>query len=165
METWQIALEWLDTVGNFMSVAIIPIAVIFISDKLKQNEKKRERAQEEAESKRDAAREEAKKDRERLDKKIDEIYRNVVLNNESSKASLRHMLYRRHAEYMLQGYVTSLQLDEYNRDFKTYEAQGGNGTAKRWHEEVNKLPVDDTKHPQNVYYEIYKKTMDSQEED
>lgn len=59
----------------------------------------------------------------------------------------------------MQGFVTSIQLDEYNKDFKTYQGQGGNGTALRWHEEVNALPIDDTKTPKNIYLEMLKQNQ------
>lgn len=141
---------------QWASIVALPIFTMILDHVLKNNTRRQEQMQKEADEKREQAREESRQHREALDKKIDEIHRNVCLNNESSKSTMRYMLQRRHAEYMMQNYVTSLQLDEFNRDFKVYEAQGGNGTAKKWHEEVNDLKVDDTKHPKNIYLEMLK---------
>lgn len=138
-------LEWVTTIGQFCSIVIIPIAFEYF----KHRDKKA-----------DIKREESKKEREETDKKIGEIHRIVLLTNASSKSTMRYMLQRRHAEYMMQGYITSLQLDEFNADFEVYSAQGGNGTARKWWEEVNGLKVDDSKHPKNLYLEMLKQQQD-----
>ena len=127
MEIWQIVLEYIGTIGQFLSIAIVPIAVVAVKEMMANNAKKQEKAQSDADQKR----EDARKDREAIEKKLDDIYQNVMLNNASSKSAMRYMLQRRHAEYMMQGYVTSLQLDEFNRDWETYAAQGGNGTGHK----------------------------------
>ena len=162
METWQIVLEYIGTVGQFLSIAIVPIAVVAVKEMMANNAKKQENAQADADQKREDARKDARKDREAIEKKLDDIYQNVMLNNASSKSAMRYMLQRRHAEYMMQGYVTSLQLDEFNHDWETYAAQGGNGTGHKWHDEVNALPIDDTKHPENFYLELMKKYKESE---
>lgn len=145
-------LDWIATVGQFASVAVIPIAIKVMDLREKRDEKRREELVKKDEEEKERARKEA----EETKKMIEEIRDNVLINNESSRSTMRYMLQRRHAEYMTQKFVTSLQLDEFNKDFEIYKAQGGNGTAEKWHEEVNNLPIDDSRNPKNIYFEMLK---------
>ena len=77
-------------------------------------------------------------------------------NSEGFKVIMRYMLQRYHAEYMIQGYITSHQLTEFLEAYEIYKAKGGNGTAKGWKEEICALPVRDDLHPGNPYLEMLK---------
>lgn len=79
------------------------------------------------------------------------------INGEGVKNILRYMLQRYHAEYMLQGFVTSTQKREFLDAYKVYHDEGGNGTGEGWKIEVCELPVRDDVHPPNPYLELMKK--------
>lgn len=116
-------------------------------------EKKKDEARNKSREQEQRDREKTKQETEEIKKMVEEIGDGVLLNTESSRTTMRYMLQRRHSEYMYQGFVMSLQLDEFNRDCGIYKSQGGNGTAKNWHD-VNELPIDDMKHPKNIYLEM-----------
>lgn len=86
------------------------------------------------------------KEREDADRRkaIDEAERQEKLEANSIKGTtmvLRYIMKQYHTEYMIQGYVTSEQLKDYNEVFEVYVNLGGNSVAIRWHEEINDLPV------------------------
>lgn len=80
-------------------------------------------------------------------------------NAEGTKDTLRYMLQRQHAQYMVTGYISSHQLDEFNEQFETYASLGGNGTAAGWKREIETLPVRDDLPILNPYLEIYKEKI------
>lgn len=126
-------------------------------DTAREENKEREKQKREESIRRETAKNE-KDERERIEL-MDIVKENrdmLSLINDSSKSTMRYMLQRRHAEYKTQGCITSIQLDEFNLDYETYKAQGGNGTAEKWHKEVNALPIDDTYVPKNIYLEMLK---------
>lgn len=78
-------------------------------------------------------------------------------NGEGVKILMRYMLQRYHAEYMIQGYVTTHQRDEFLEAYTVYHGKGGNGTGEYWMQEVSRLPVRDDVVPKNPYLEMMKK--------
>ncbi len=79
------------------------------------------------------------------------------VNGEGLKIVMRYMLQRYHAEYMMQGFVTSHQRSDFLEAYDLYKAKGGNGTAEGWHEEVVTLPVRDDLPVVNPYLELLKR--------
>lgn len=79
------------------------------------------------------------------------------VNGEGLKIVMRYMLQRYHAEYMMQGFVTSHQRSDFLEAYDLYKAKGGNGTAEGWHKEVLELPVRDDLPVVNPYLELLKK--------
>ena len=78
-------------------------------------------------------------------------------NGEGLKIVMRYMLQRYHAEYMMQGFVTSHQRSDFLEAYSLYKTKGGNGTAEGWHKEVLTLPVRDDLPVVNPYLELLKK--------
>lgn len=54
---------------------------------------------------------------------------------------LRYIMKQYHVDYLMQNYITSEQLKDYNEIFDVYKSLGGNSVAIRWHEEINDLPI------------------------
>ena len=78
------------------------------------------------------------------------------VNGEGVKVMMRYMLQRYHAEYMLQGFITSHQKTEFLEAYEIYHAKGGNGTAEGWKNELCELPVRDDLPVTNPYLEMMK---------
>lgn len=78
-------------------------------------------------------------------------------NGEGLKIVMRYMLQRYHAEYMMQGFVTSHQRSDFLEAYELYKTKGGNGTAEGWYKEVIVLPVRDDLPVVNPYLELLKK--------
>ena len=78
------------------------------------------------------------------------------VNGEGVKVMMRYMLQRYHAEYMLQGFLTSHQKTEFLEAYEIYHAKGGNGTAEGWKNELCELPVRDDLPVTNPYLEMMK---------
>ena len=87
---------------------------------------------------------------------MEKLKEGIDMDGEGFKVIMRYMLQRYHAEYMIQGYITSHQLTEFLEAYEIYKAKGGNGTAKGWKEEICALPVRDDLHPGNPYLELMK---------
>lgn len=90
------------------------------------------------------------KEREDTDrrKSIEEAERQEKMQHNSIKGTtmvLRYIMKQYHTDYMIQGFVTSEQLKDYNEVFEVYVSLGGNSVAVRWHEEINDLPVREKK--------------------
>ena len=79
-------------------------------------------------------------------------------NDEGLKLVIRYLLQRYHAEYMLQGFITSHQKTEFLEAYEIYHAKGGNGTAEGWKNELCELPVRDDVPVINPYLEMIKET-------
>ncbi len=77
-------------------------------------------------------------------------------NSDGVKVLMRYMLQRYHAEYMLQGFLTSHQKAEFLEAYEIYHAKGGNGTAEGWKNELCELPVRDDLPVTNPYLELMK---------
>ena len=77
-------------------------------------------------------------------------------NDEGLKLVMRYLLQRYHAEYMLQGFITSHQKTEFLEVYEIYHAKGGNGTAEGWKNELCELPVRDDLPVTNPYLEMMK---------
>ena len=77
-------------------------------------------------------------------------------NDEGLKLVIRYLLQRYHAEYMLQGFITSHQKTEFLEAYEIYHAKGGNGTAEGWKNELCELPVRDDLPVTNPYLELMK---------
>lgn len=78
------------------------------------------------------------------------------VNGEGVKGIMRYMLQRYHAEYLLQGYITSKQKSEFLEAYGVYKAKGGNGTAEGWKNEVDRLPIRDDLPSVNPYLQVLK---------
>ena len=78
------------------------------------------------------------------------------VNGEGVKVMMRYMLQRYHAEYMLQGFLTSHQKTEFLEAYEIYHEKGGNGTAEGWKNELCELPVRDDLPVTNPYLELMK---------
>lgn len=87
---------------------------------------------------------------------VRELKQSSNTNRDGFKIVMRYMLQRYHAEYMLQGFVTSHQKTEFLEAFEVYSTEGGNGTAHGWRDEVCALPVRDDLNPSNPYLELLK---------
>ncbi len=78
-------------------------------------------------------------------------------NSEGVKVLMRYMLQRYHAAYMMRGFITSHEKQEFLEAYQVYHAKGGNGTGESWKREVDTLPVRDDVPVVNPYLELMKK--------
>lgn len=78
-------------------------------------------------------------------------------NSEGVKVLMRYMLQRYHAAYMMRGFITSHEKQEFLEAYQVYHAKGGNGTGESWKREVDSLPVRDDVPVVNPYLELMKK--------
>lgn len=79
------------------------------------------------------------------------------VNGEGVKVLMRYMLQRYHAAYMMRGFITSHEKQEFLEAYQVYHAKGGNGTGESWKREVDSLPVRDDVPVVNPYLELMKK--------
>ena len=77
-------------------------------------------------------------------------------NSEGVKVLMRYMLQRYHAAYMMRGFITSHEKQEFLEAYQVYHAKGGNGTGESWKREVDTLPVRDDVPVVNPYLELMK---------
>ena len=78
------------------------------------------------------------------------------VNGEGVKVLMRYMLQRYHATYMMRGFITSHEKQEFLEAYHVYHGKGGNGTGESWMHEVDGLPVRDDVPVINPYLEILK---------
>lgn len=77
-------------------------------------------------------------------------------NSEGVKVLMRYMLQRYHATYMMRGFITSHEKQEFLEAYHVYHDKGGNGTGESWMREVDGLPVRDDVPVINPYLEMLK---------
>lgn len=77
-------------------------------------------------------------------------------NSEGVKVLMRYMLQRYHATYMMRGFITSHEKQEFLEAYAVYHSKGGNGTGESWKREVDTLPVRDDVPVINPYIEVLK---------
>lgn len=77
-------------------------------------------------------------------------------NSEGVKVLMRYMLQRYHAAYMMRGFITSHEKQEFLEAYTVYHSKGGNGTGESWKREVDTLPVRDDVPVVNPYLEMLK---------
>lgn len=75
-------------------------------------------------------------------------------NSDGVKVLMRYMLQRYHATYMMRGFITSHEKQEFLEAYHVYHGKGGNGTGESWMREVDGLPVRDDVPVANPYLEI-----------
>lgn len=75
-------------------------------------------------------------------------------NSDGVKVLMRYMLQRYHATYMMRGFITSHEKQEFLEAYHVYHGKGGNGTGESWMHEVDRLPVRDDVPVVNPYLEI-----------
>lgn len=78
------------------------------------------------------------------------------VNGEGVKVLMRYMLQRYHATYMMRGFITSHEKQEFLEAYHVYHDKGGNGTGESWMREVDRLPVRDDVPVTNSYLEMLK---------
>lgn len=76
-------------------------------------------------------------------------------NTQGMKEILGYMIDRWHEEFILQGYVTTDQRNNFENVYIAYAANKGNGARKAKWEEVQRLRVDDTKSSMSLYLQFY----------
>lgn len=76
-------------------------------------------------------------------------------NTQGMKEILGYMIDRWHEEFILQGYVTTDQRNNFENVYIAYAANKGNGARKKKWEEVQGLRVDDTKSSMSLYLQFY----------
>ena len=77
-------------------------------------------------------------------------------NSDGVKVLMRYMLQRYHATYMMRGFITSHEKQEFLEAYHVYHDKGGNGTGESWMREVDRLPVRDDVPVINPYLEMLK---------
>ncbi len=65
----------------------------------------------------------------------------IQANSEGIKVMIRYMLKRYHSEYMVQGFITSDQLADWQEMYDIYRALKGNGLAVAYNRDIMALPV------------------------
>lgn len=75
-------------------------------------------------------------------------------NSDAVKVLMRYMLQRYHATYMMRGFITSHEKQDFLEAYSVYHNKGGNGTGESWMREVDRLPVRDDVPVVNPYLEI-----------
>ncbi len=76
-------------------------------------------------------------------------------NTQGMKEILGYMIDRWHEEFMLQGYVTTDQRNQFEDVYVAYAANKGNGARKKKWEEIQCLHVDDTKSSMSPFLQFY----------
>ena len=88
-------------------------------------------------------------------------------NTQGMKEILGYMIDRWHEEFILQGYVTTDQRNQFEDVYIAYAKNKGNGARKKKWEEVQALHVDDTKSSISPFLQFYfeqKAKMESERE-
>ncbi|WP_301094520.1 hypothetical protein [Faecalibaculum rodentium] len=91
-----------------------------------------------------------------LSEALKEVMTATDQNSEGVKALMRYLLQRYHATYMIRGFITSHEKQEYLEAYEVYRSKGGNGTGESWKREVDTLPVRDDVPVVNPYIELLK---------
>lgn len=94
---------------------------------------------------------------------LQELQDSVHVSEAGVRVLMRYMLLRYHATYMMRGYITSHEKQEFLETFLVYTQVNGNGTGVGWKEDVEKLPVRDDLPTINPYLEILKKNKHEEE--
>ena len=76
-------------------------------------------------------------------------------NTQGMREILGYMIDRWHEEFILQGYVTTDQRNQFESVYKAYAANKGNGARKAKWDEIQKLRVDDTKSSMSPFLQFY----------
>lgn len=76
-------------------------------------------------------------------------------NTQGMREILGYMIDRWHEEFILQGYVTTDQRNQFESVFNAYAANRGNGARKAKWTEIQRLPVDDTKSSMSPFLQFY----------
>lgn len=76
-------------------------------------------------------------------------------NTQGMKEILGYMIDRWHEEFILQGYVTTDQRNQFEDVYNAYAKNKGNGARKKKWEEVQALHVDDTKSSISPFLQFY----------
>lgn len=81
-------------------------------------------------------------------------------NTQGMKEILGYMIDRWHEEFILQGYVTTDQRNQFEDVYNAYAANKGNGArAAKW-KEIQQLHIDDTKSSMSPFLKLYIKYKD-----
>ena len=76
-------------------------------------------------------------------------------NTQGMREILGYMIDRWHEEFILQGYVTTDQRNQFESVYKAYAANKGNGARKAKWDEIQRLRVDDTKSSISPFLQFY----------
>lgn len=76
-------------------------------------------------------------------------------NTQGMKEILGYMIDRWHEEFVLQGYVTTDQRNQFEGVYKAYAKNKGNGAREKKWEEVKALHIDDTKSSISPFLQFY----------
>lgn len=76
-------------------------------------------------------------------------------NTQGMKEILGYMIDRWHEEFILQGYVTTDQRNQFEDVYNAYAKNKGNGARKKKWEEIQALHVDDTKSSISPFLQFY----------
>lgn len=76
-------------------------------------------------------------------------------NTQGMREILGYMIDRWHEEFILQGYVTTDQRNQFESVYKAYAANKGNGARKAKWDEIQRLRVDDTKSSMSPFLQFY----------
>lgn len=70
------------------------------------------------------------------------------------KELLGYMIDRWYEEFILQGYVTTEQRNNFDNIYKAYAANNGNGARQRKWQQVQSMNIDDTKSGVSPYLQL-----------
>lgn len=76
-------------------------------------------------------------------------------SNQGMKEILGYMLDRWHEEFILQGYVTTSQRNQFKSVYEAYAANKGNGARESKWKEIQGLHIDDTKSNMSPFLQFY----------
>ena len=76
-------------------------------------------------------------------------------SNQGMKEILGYMLDRWHEEFILQGYVTTTQRNQFKSVYDAYAANKGNGARELKWKEIQSLHIDDTKSSMSPFLQFY----------
>ena len=86
-------------------------------------------------------------------------------NTSGVKEILGYMIDRWHEEYILQGYITTHQFNQFKSVYDAYHENGGNGAREeKWHH-IQKLQIDDTKSSISPFLQFYFEQQKKQQTD
>lgn len=115
-----------------------PVALFFVQDKKRRKDQTAENSRL-IQSNRDAMSE--------IAKSVSDLAEETSRQGQGMRILLRSSMQRDHQRLVDQGYVTSQQLRDFQEAYDIYHQEGGNGTAARWLEDVNNLPIEDNPGP------------------
>ena len=76
-------------------------------------------------------------------------------NTLAMKEVLGYMIDRWYEEFMLQGYITTDQYNNFEGVYKAYAANKGNGAREAKWKDIQKLHIDDTKSSISPFLQFY----------